>query len=120
MKKSLCLGMAVLPLALLAQDAKYTLTGKVGNYNAPAKIYLQYRVDTKSVTDSALLVNGQFSFTGIAVPSPKNAYLVLNDKGTGVTYNDYKSIYLEPGNDHGEQQRFAYSLNCYRHQNQCR
>ena len=56
MKKLICLMTGVLPLSLLAQDAKYTITGKVGNYNAPAKIYLQYRVDTKSVTDSAILV----------------------------------------------------------------
>ena len=97
MKKLISLAISVLPLAVLAQDAKYMVTGKVGNYNAPAKIYLQYRVDTKSITDSAILVNGKFSFIGIAVPSPKSAYLMLNDKGTGIKYNDYKSIYLENG-----------------------
>ncbi len=39
MKKIILIILGVLPLAGLAQDAKYIVEGKVGSYNAPAKIY---------------------------------------------------------------------------------
>lgn len=97
MKNIFLFVLGAVPLASLAQDTKYTVEGKVGNYNLPAKIYLQYRVKDKAVTDSVVLVNGQFKFSGLAEASPKNAYLILNDKGTGPSYADYKSVYLEKG-----------------------
>ncbi|MBS1531152.1 MAG: AhpC/TSA family protein [Bacteroidetes bacterium] len=98
MKKIISAAMALLPLAVMAQDANFTVQGKVGSYNAPAKMYLRYVVNGKTVTDSAVLNNGNFKFNGkVSAEEPSNAIVVLNQKGTGVVYNDYKSIYLENG-----------------------
>ena len=78
MKKLILAAMALLPLVALAQDGAYTVQGKVGSYNAPAKMYLQYQVKDKLVTDSVILKAGQFQFKGSTGSSPNNAYLVLN------------------------------------------
>jgi peroxiredoxin len=97
MKKIILAAMALLPLMALAQDGAYTVQGKVGNFNAPAKVYLQHQNKDKVVTDSVVLKDGRFQFKGSAGSSPGNAYLVLNQKGNGANYKDYKSIYLEAG-----------------------
>jgi peroxiredoxin len=97
MKKLILLAIAALPLAALAQDGTYTVQGKVGNYNAPAKMYLRYQLKGVVTTDSVTLSNGTFKFSGTAGTAPMNAYLVLNGQGTGLVYKDYKSIYLEKG-----------------------
>jgi peroxiredoxin len=96
MKKFIIAIAALLPIVALAQDGTYTVQGKVGNYNAPAKMYLQYQAQGKVVTDSVILKGGQFQFKG-NTGSPNNAYLVLSRKGDGAKYRDYKSIYLEAG-----------------------
>ncbi|MBS1523718.1 MAG: AhpC/TSA family protein [Bacteroidetes bacterium] len=98
MKKLISAAIALLPAIAFAQDGKYTVQGKVGNLNAPAKIYLQYQVKDKTTTDSVNLKNGEFQFSGTVGAAPVSAYLVLNEKGTGgIVYHDYKSIYLEKG-----------------------
>ncbi|MDO3626886.1 TlpA disulfide reductase family protein [Mucilaginibacter sp. BT774] len=98
MKKLIAAAIALLPAIAFAQDGKYVLQGKVGNLSAPAKIYLQYSVKDKVITDSVNLKNGEFQFSGNVGTVPVNAYLVLNEMGTGgVVYKDYKSIYLEKG-----------------------
>lgn len=98
MKKLISVAIALLPAIAFAQEGRYVVQGKVGNLNAPAKIYLQYSVKDKITTDSVKLKNGEFQFTGTVGNVPINAYLVLNEKGTGgVVYKDYKSVYLEKG-----------------------
>lgn len=97
MKKLISLAIAAMPLIALAQDGSYTVQGKVGSYNAPAKMYLRYAVKGKAVTDSVTLNNGSFKFSGTVGNVPEGAYLVLNQMGTGVVYKDYKMIYLEKG-----------------------
>ena len=98
MKKLISLAIAAMPLIALAQDGGYTVQGKVGSYNAPAKMYLRYMVKGKTVTDSVTLSNGSFKFNGtVSAAEPSNAIVVLNAQGTGVVYKDYKSIYLEKG-----------------------
>jgi peroxiredoxin len=97
MKKLIFSAMALLPLMALAQDGAYTIQGKVGSFNAPAKIYLQYAIKGKVTTDSVELKDGSFQFKGTIGSTPNNAYLVLNQKGNGANYKDYKSIYLEKG-----------------------
>lgn len=89
--------MALLPVIAFAQDDTYLIQGKVGNYNAPAKMYLRYEVKGKPVTDSVKLKNGTFQFKGQVTSGPQNAYLMLNQAGTGPINKDYKSIFLEPG-----------------------
>jgi len=97
MKKLIFAVIALLPAMAFAQDGKYTIKGKVGDFNAPAKMYLQYAIKDKLTTDSVTLKDGKFQFTGTVGDVPVNAYLVLNDKGNGAIYKDYKSIYLEKG-----------------------
>ncbi|TSD62967.1 AhpC/TSA family protein [Inquilinus sp. KBS0705] len=98
MKKLALSAIALLPALLFAQDKKFTVQGKVGTYNAPAKVYMQYRLAGKTIVDSAVLKNGEFKFTGEASGSPSSAYLLLNNKGTGLNASrDYKSFYAEPG-----------------------
>jgi peroxiredoxin len=97
MKKLIILAIAAMPLMALAQDGSYTIEGKVGAYNAPAKMYLRYVEKGKPVTDSVTLDNGSFKFSGITGDMPRGAYLVLSQKGTGLVYKDYKMIYLEKG-----------------------
>ncbi len=97
MKKLITAALASLPFITLAQDGAYTVQGKVGSYNAPAKMYLIYQVKDKETRDSVVLKDGQFQFKGTVGNVPINAYLVLNEKGDGVKFKDYKSIYLEKG-----------------------
>jgi len=101
MKKLAFIALALLPAISFAQQINYTVTGSVASkYNAPAKVYLEYRLKGKTIKDSVTLQNGQFHFTGkIENADPISGYLVLNPKGTGTSgANDYKSVYLETGN----------------------
>jgi peroxiredoxin len=97
MKKIFTAALALLPFITLAQDGAYTVQGKVGTYSAPAKMYLIYQVKDKETKDSVTLKDGQFQFKGSVGDVPINAYLVLNEKGDGLKFKDYKSIYLEKG-----------------------
>ena len=75
MKRIILSAVFLLPLAAMAQDG-YTLKGKIGTLNAPAKAYLQYRSGDERVLDSAVLNNGVFEFKG-TVAGPTAAQLVL-------------------------------------------
>jgi len=97
MKKLSLVILSCLPGLLLAQNGKYVVEGSAGSYSAPAKVYLQYRVKGKTNTDSITLKNGKFQFNGSVGTMPVVAYLMLNPKGSGPNYHDYKQIYLEPG-----------------------
>jgi len=97
MKKFVLITLACLPLFVFAQDGKFTVQGTLGTYNAPAKVYIQYRVEKKVKTDSAILKNGNFQFSGTVTGDPVYANLMFNSKGTRINYKDYKSIYLEKG-----------------------
>ncbi|TCC93355.1 AhpC/TSA family protein [Pedobacter frigiditerrae] len=63
MKKLILSAFCLLPLGLMAQQA-FTIQGKVGTLNEPAKAFLVYKVGTNSITDSATLKNGTFEFKG--------------------------------------------------------
>jgi len=69
MKKKLLIPVLLLPAFVFAKDT-YTIKGKVGAYNAPAKAYLQYVKEGQRTVDSAAVENGAFTFTGtIAAPT---------------------------------------------------
>ena len=63
MKRSIIAAMCLLPIAGMSQG-KFTVEGKVGNLNAPAKAYIAYRVGSEQKTDSAAIVGGKFTFQG--------------------------------------------------------
>jgi peroxiredoxin len=80
----------------------YVVKGKIGQLNAPAKIYLVYG---PQVLDSATLKNGQFELKG-TTEWPHSAALVLARKGKlgdnsmGQAYSqapDRNYLFLEPG-----------------------
>jgi peroxiredoxin len=97
MRKIVLMALASLPALVFAQTGKYMVQGTIGVLNAPAKIYMQSRQAGKVQTDSAVLINGKFQFSGTIGATPVMAYLQLNQKGTGPGYKDYKAIYLEKG-----------------------
>lgn len=95
MKKKIIVLILMFPISLLAQDLSYTLKGKIGNLNAPAKVYL-LRGNTD--VDSTLLKDGQFEFKGV-VTDPVKASLFINSKGTGIRSPalQHLDFYLESG-----------------------
>ncbi|OKS89566.1 TlpA disulfide reductase family protein [Mucilaginibacter polytrichastri] len=101
-KKILYTALIALPAVSFAQTTpavapNFTVKGKIGAYNAPAKAYLTYRSGAKSVTDSVVLVNGAFEFKG-TVADPAQADLFVNAKGDGIhSPYDYTELYIAPG-----------------------
>lgn len=97
MKRPFLFLFALLPTIAFAQQ-NYTITGKIGALNAPAKIYLLHQADSKIITDTAKLVNGSFSFKG-KVDDPITARLILDHSGTGAQTQqpDMLNIYIEAG-----------------------
>lgn len=97
MKKLILSAFCLLPLGLMAQD--FTVKGKVGNLNEPAKAFLTYRVGSNSITDSAALVNGAFEFKG-TVEGPVSASIRVKHDAAPVDPKkrvpaDIISLYLE-------------------------
>lgn len=84
MKKILFFCAALLPVLSLAQgQQKFTIKGKVGNLNAPAKIYFGYQLGSNQVVDSANVTNGSFELNG-NILFPINATLLIDHKGEGL------------------------------------
>jgi peroxiredoxin len=52
------------PALACAQSPNFIISGRIGNLNKPAKIYLDYSSEGKGASDSCELVNGKFKFTG--------------------------------------------------------
>ncbi len=101
MKKILILPL-LLASAVFAQTGNSMLSGKIGNYNAPAKVFLTYTLNGKNMMDSVVLKNGIFEFKTM-VKEPFSALLALDRTGTGFQNIDFKNnpdilgIYLEEG-----------------------
>jgi peroxiredoxin len=96
MKKIFLAIMLIAPIALIAQNGSYTLKGKVGNVNAPAKVYIKYSSASGFVFDSTTIQNGQFEFKG-TINDPIQATLRLSYEGTHSGPYETLSVYLEPG-----------------------
>jgi peroxiredoxin len=65
------------------KDNKYEIKGKIGNYNPPAAIYLQYVDNNEIITQSRILENGRFLFSG-NISFPTNGRLVVILDGTPI------------------------------------
>ena len=92
---------AFLPLAGVAQNGSYTLTGKVGQSTATATAKAYLRTVSGSVVkiDSTELKNGAFTFIG-SVLDPIKATLMIDQRGVGMRKlggSQTISLYLEPG-----------------------
>lgn len=99
MKKIMIVVLALIQLTAFGQEKKFTVSGKYGNYNKPAKAYLEYVRDGRPVVDSVFLKGGMFRFTGDAPPSPVSATLIFDANGVGKAQSlEQRTLYLEPGN----------------------
>lgn len=98
MKNLILLGAALVPSLLFAQE-DYTIKGKIGSFNSPAKIYMQYADKGQRLVDSAAITNGEFKFNG-TVEEPTQAYLILSPDGLPLRElqnPDVNSLYLSKG-----------------------
>lgn len=98
MKNKFLLAAALLPSLLFAQE-EFTIKGKIGKLNAPAKVYLQYAEAGQRKLDSAMINNGAFTFNGV-VAEPLQAFVVLSEEGKPLrqlSNPDYRTIYLSKG-----------------------
>lgn len=80
MKIKLLIIAALAPFIATAQAPNFSISGKIGNLNAPAKIYLDYSSEGKGKSDSATLVNGAFRFTG-NIPGVASSRMTLSREG---------------------------------------
>lgn len=98
MKRLSLLMLLLFPVVVSAQKEGFTLSGKVGNFNSPSKIYLSYVLASQIHQDSALLKDGKFQFKG-HIEGVTKAYLNLSYQGGGMHHKPYhmKPIYLEAG-----------------------
>lgn len=99
MKLLKSLAILLLPVAVFGQVGKYSINGKIGKLNSPAKAYLIYRSGKTTVTDTAKINNGTFQFKG-EVADPIKARLIVDHKAVGLKnlrVADNIEIYLEKG-----------------------
>lgn len=87
------------PFLLFAQEGHFKLNGRIGTYNAPAKIYLNYAEGDGFKLDSAVLSDGYFEFSG-SVNTATMSKLMLAPDGTQkqLLTKNVITVYLEPGN----------------------
>lgn len=83
--------------------SEFTITGKIGTLNAPARIYLDYSFKDKMFNDSADLVNGTFSFHG-PMDGTATSRITLTRDGKGRDYEIYAKgdgdiVYIDFGSD---------------------
>ncbi|MDB5007467.1 MAG: hypothetical protein JWP45_1860 [Mucilaginibacter sp.] len=87
-------------MAFAQQQDQFEIKGKIGKYNAPARVYLIYQLGANKVTDSAIITNGNFNFKG-NVLNPGGALLIMDVKGVGLdrldTTADNLTFYVDKG-----------------------
>ncbi len=99
--KKLFFAAVLAPLVVVAQKPDFTLTGRIGHYNAPAKIYFDYMAGGAGESDSAVLVDGKFQFSGnLKGPATvRMAFAPLGDgKDKAVYTGDVSYFYI--GKEH--------------------
>jgi peroxiredoxin len=96
MIKTILTTLCLLPLVGLAQSG-FTITGKVGSLNPPAKAFLAYMAQGKKVIDSIEISNGKFEFKG-SVASPVVAGVTIKHDAAPLNRRmDVLGFYLENG-----------------------
>lgn len=73
----------VFPFACWAQTADFTVNVRLNTLPVATKAYLHYEANGQQKLDSALVVNGVFSFKGV-VAEPVQAQLLLDHSGEGL------------------------------------
>lgn len=86
---------AILTTTCYAQSKSFELKGKIGQLNAPAKVYLGYAVQQGPRIDSVTLDKGRFHFSGtIGEPVPASLFLSLDGNPIRWPYDELM-IYLD-------------------------
>jgi peroxiredoxin len=70
-------------MAAAQEPLQFEITGKVGKYNAPARVYIIYQLGANKVVDSSQMVNGAFDIKGKML-NPSGAVIVIDPAGTGL------------------------------------
>jgi len=76
MKKTLLAATLVISALVASAQTGYVIKGQIGKLGKPAKAFLLIKLEGAEKLDSAVLVNGTFTFKG-SVPSPMEATLRL-------------------------------------------
>ncbi|MEO5501882.1 MAG: TlpA disulfide reductase family protein [Ginsengibacter sp.] len=86
-------------MGLFAQ--KTQITGKIKYKEPVKKVMINYRENDKTVTDSADVKNGIFSFsTNISQPTLATLMVRFEHKDSTTRRPEYRQFYFEPGNIH--------------------
>jgi peroxiredoxin len=99
MKKIIAGAIMMLPVLARAQATGFTILGKVGALDYPAKAYLSYGSDGRFIMDSAMVKKGVFRFEG-TIEHPSRASIIFDELGVGVRNAGPErrfNCYLEPG-----------------------
>ncbi|MCM5527116.1 TlpA disulfide reductase family protein [Parasegetibacter sp. NRK P23] len=89
MKQRFLLVAAILPAFALAQQTNFSISGKIGKLNPPAKVYIDYSsMEGGGGTDSADVVNGTFTIKG-KVTGYGYARMGLDHEGKGKQHTVY-------------------------------
>ena len=77
------------PVVTFAQQSNFSMTGKLGTLDKPAKIYIDYSdANGQGKEDSATVVNGVFTLTG-SVSGYTSARMSLDHEGKGKPFSIY-------------------------------
>ncbi len=76
-------------LISFSQNIPFTIKGKVGSYDAPAKVFLYY--ENPQRIDTAKILHGEFIFKG-SIQTPGKAALILDHTGNGLSIPKEKDI----------------------------
>lgn len=79
----------LVPVATFAQKPNFTITGRLGKLDKPAKVYIDYSdTNGQGKEDSASVVNGVFTFTG-TITGQTTARMALDHEGKGKPFSIY-------------------------------
>ncbi|TKC65429.1 redoxin domain-containing protein [Pedobacter hiemivivus] len=84
------------PLALMAQQKEFEITGKIGNFNSPFVISVSYKEDGKTKYAESDLQNGIFKIKG-GINGVTSADLLLKNPSDGKSMATIIKFWLEPG-----------------------
>jgi peroxiredoxin len=102
MKRFFLIALLIMPVILFAQKGQYTISGRLGKLDAPAKVYLTHPSNSRHAVDSAFVREGVFKLKG-HVSQPQLAVLVVDYQGVGYgklkfsARTNYCEFYLESG-----------------------
>jgi len=92
MKKRLLVLMGLIPLMALAQDGKFTISGKVAGNEYCGVLLARFVKSTGQLKDTTFVVNGQFSFSGMVNNERQMAQVIVYG-----LHEQSMLFYLEPG-----------------------